>query len=56
MPDAIRSTWAGEMLPFEVMRITCRRQNLSRASSRKVMKDKEDRSTLIRFRDVVRVE
>ena len=26
--SAIRSTWAGEMLLFEVMRITCRRPNL----------------------------
>ena len=25
--------WAGEMPPFEVMRITCKRRNLSRAST-----------------------
>ena len=32
MPNAIRSTWAGGMPPFEVMRITCRPRNLRRAS------------------------
>jgi hypothetical protein len=28
----IRLTWVGAMLPFEVMRITCKRRSLSRAS------------------------
>ena len=32
MRSAIHSMWAGEMSPFGVTRITCRRQNVNRAS------------------------
>jgi translation initiation factor 2B subunit (eIF-2B alpha/beta/delta family) len=32
MRSAIRPTWASEMPPFEVMRITCKRPSLRRAS------------------------
>ena len=45
--NAIRSTWAGEMPPFEVMRITCRRPEFEQSLEELIQLANQDRIALM---------